>query len=368
MVISAKNLVAKARNKDKMIERLTLKLRASEEMRLQLKLEKSDLRKELLELQTHLQKQATANAEQDGTTMDNPHSPSEVGELTDSINNANNAEINNTISFCANCKLSLDIPDEANQVVATTELKYRDVLDENDTLRAGMMEILEKLREYDAASDHITIDTEMLYRLLEALRTSSVPGTPKRLENELKGLKAREEALQALIREQTQSHDQRAIDTDELCSVESIREGGEHNGFDDLSIHLPKPLDSSTRPTTPNKVLKQNELVMETNDQLILEIGSNNLKQTLEELEIYRKGFEDLQAQLKASETELAKQCATLSAQLITTQLALKKESNSYAFMREEYDNTLSRCKENELRHINEVSSLQNAWTKQSIG
>lgn len=44
MVISAKNLVAKERNKEKIIERLTLKLRASEEMRLQLKLDKNDLR------------------------------------------------------------------------------------------------------------------------------------------------------------------------------------------------------------------------------------------------------------------------------------------------------------------------------------
>lgn len=44
MIISAKNLAAKGRNKDKIIERLKLKLRASEELRLQLKLEKAELR------------------------------------------------------------------------------------------------------------------------------------------------------------------------------------------------------------------------------------------------------------------------------------------------------------------------------------
>lgn len=43
-IISTKNLAAKERNKSKIIDRLNLKLRASEEMRLQLKLEKSDLR------------------------------------------------------------------------------------------------------------------------------------------------------------------------------------------------------------------------------------------------------------------------------------------------------------------------------------
>ena len=44
VVITAKNLQAKERSKEKMIQKLTLKLRASEEMRLKLKLEKSDLR------------------------------------------------------------------------------------------------------------------------------------------------------------------------------------------------------------------------------------------------------------------------------------------------------------------------------------
>lgn len=46
VVITAKNLQAKERSKEKMIEKLTLKLRASEEMRLQLKMEKSDLKYE----------------------------------------------------------------------------------------------------------------------------------------------------------------------------------------------------------------------------------------------------------------------------------------------------------------------------------
>lgn len=44
VVITTKNLSAKERSKEKMIEKLTLKLRASEEMRLQLKMEKCDLR------------------------------------------------------------------------------------------------------------------------------------------------------------------------------------------------------------------------------------------------------------------------------------------------------------------------------------
>lgn len=44
MIVATANLKAKEKNKDKIISRLNLKLRASEEMRLQLKMEKLDLR------------------------------------------------------------------------------------------------------------------------------------------------------------------------------------------------------------------------------------------------------------------------------------------------------------------------------------
>ncbi|XP_054734178.1 centrosomal protein cep290 [Anastrepha obliqua] len=360
MVISAKNLIAKERNKDKMIERLTLKLRASEEMRLQLKLDKNDLRKELLDIQKQLQTTSPPAVEEDKATMDSLHIPSEVGEVTESVN-ASNVVHNAAINFCANCKQSLDMPDECNQAIDTTQLKYQDVLDENDTLRAGMLEILEKLREYDGASDHITIDTEMLYRLLEALRTSSVPSTPKRLQSELQALKAREEALRALIKQQPHTHDREGNETDELSSVESMREGSElRNGADeDLSLHLPNPLDSSTRPTTPNKNIKQKELPVISSDKSIFEVEARDLELQVAELKIYRQGFEDLQEQMKASDVELTQRCADLTAQLVSVQLELNKEKCSYAFMRDDYDNTLNEAKQNYLRHIEQVTTLQ---------
>ncbi|XP_049315181.1 centrosomal protein cep290 [Bactrocera dorsalis] len=360
MIISAKNLVAKERNKEKMIERLTLKLRASEEMRLQLKLDKSDLRKELLELQKQLQKPTQATVEDDRATLDSLHIPSEVGEVTDSVN-ANNGENNEQVKFCTNCKLTLDIPDESNQVIATSQLKYQDVLDENDTLRAGMMEILEKLREYDASSDHITIDTEMLYRLLEALRTSSVPNTPKRLQNELLALKAREEALRTLIQEQPQTQSPAAEESDELSSVESMREGSElRNGYEeDLTLNLPNLMDSSTRPTTPNKNIIQKKLPIIDGESTVCVTETRDLEVQISELKIYRRRFEEMQQQMKASDNELTQRLAELNKQLISAQLDLNNEKSSYAFMREEYDNTLSEAKQSELRNIEQVVTLQ---------
>ncbi|XP_017472224.1 PREDICTED: centrosomal protein of 290 kDa [Rhagoletis zephyria] len=365
MVISAKNLVAKERNKDKMIERLTLKLRASEEMRLQLKLEKSDLRKELLERQKLSQNPVAApTVEEERATMDSLRIPSEIGEVTES-GNASHAERNAVLNFCANCKLSLEIPDEANQAVAANQLKYQDVLDENDTLRAGMLEILEKLREYNASSDHITIDTEMLYRLLEALRTSSIPSTPKRLQSELHSLKAREEALRALIKQQPhpaqdQEYEQ---ETDELSSVESMRDGTKlRNGFDDeLSLHIPKAMDSSTRPTTPNKNIKQQELpvILPNDGKSTFDVEKRELQLQVAELNIYRQGFEDLQQQLKVSDAELTQSYVDLNAKLVNAQLELNKEKSSYAFMRVEFDNTLNEVKQSELRHIEQMTALQ---------
>lgn len=212
-----------------------------------------------------------------------------------------------------------------------------------------------------ASSDHITIDTEMLYRLLEALRSSSVPNTPKRLQNELQALKAREEALRILINEQPQTQNPAAEETDELSSVESIREGSElrHGYEEDLTLNLPNPMDSSTRPTTPNKNIIQKKLPIIDGESPVYDSKIHNLEAQISELNIYRQGFEDLQEQMKASDIELKQHLAKLSRQLISEQLELNKEKCSYAFMREEYDNTLSEAKQNELRNIEQVVTLQ---------
>lgn len=123
VVVLAKNVRSKQRNKDKQIERLTLKLRTSEELRLQLKLDKSELRRKLMELQQgHSQ-----------TLDESFQQPSELGEVPTSLPIENSPRRGQ------------------GDGAASSEMqnRFEEVLAENETLRSGMYEILEKLREYD---------------------------------------------------------------------------------------------------------------------------------------------------------------------------------------------------------------------------
>lgn len=69
----------------------------------------------------------------------------EVGEVEDS---SNSRETSLLVTVCSQCQgnLRVELQDSNDQEL---QHKYQEILQENDILRQGMLEILEKLREYD---------------------------------------------------------------------------------------------------------------------------------------------------------------------------------------------------------------------------
>lgn len=72
-------------------------------------------------------------------------STKEVGEVEDS---SNSRETSILVTVCGQCQgnLRVELQDYNDQQL---QHKYQEILQENDILRQGMLEILEKLREYD---------------------------------------------------------------------------------------------------------------------------------------------------------------------------------------------------------------------------
>ncbi|EDW39441.1 GL16844 [Drosophila persimilis] len=330
VVVLAKNTRAKQRNKDKQIERLMLKLRTSEELRLQLKLEKSELRRKLLEL----------NRGEPLVLDDVLRQVSEVGELPSST------------------PLEKSPRRGQGDGAASTEMqsRYDEVLAENETLRMGMYEILEKLREYDATSEHITIDSELLRRLIEALPSGI--STPQRLQGQLLELKAREEALRQLLLQQNGSDSE----TGELSSVQSlcdVPEMPEEEHQEEHQEEHPKEQDealpainTATRPSTPT------ETTIGLQRPIITNMEEAPKSEQLLELSLLRKHYEELRLHMSADGNQLLNHNQQLHEQVLSLELQLEKNSSSYGYMRQEYDQLLTESRRQELRFIEDKSVL----------
>lgn len=175
--VSTKSYAARQRKFEKINEKLTLKLRASEEMRLQLKLEKNDLRRRINELTT------TVNSN-DGSTEPVKMSENELdcseaaapmtgksfeddagGDIRFCENclkqynvdrPCNVCESRKSSNICGGCAIQLNLPESARNTgnrfkmeLDELESRYEIVVEENENLRIGMHEILKKLRDYD---------------------------------------------------------------------------------------------------------------------------------------------------------------------------------------------------------------------------
>ncbi|KAH8386178.1 hypothetical protein KR200_008424 [Drosophila serrata] len=320
VVVLSKNVRSKQRNKDKQIERLTLKLRTSEELRLQLKLDKSELRRKLLELQNE-QPQAM-----DESLL---QQPSEMGEVPASVPLENSPRRGQ------------------GDGAASSEMqnRYEEVLAENETLRSGMYEILEKLREYDATSEHITIDSELLRRLIEALPSGAA--TPQRLQGQLLELKAREEALRQLLQQQNYSDSE----TGELSSVQSLCDVPEMPEEPAEPEEDPQ-INTATRPSSPTEATEglQRPIIPDADTEPRSELQA--------ELAILRKHYDELRLHMSADGNELISRNQQLHDQLVSLELQMVKQSSSYGYMRKDYDLLLTDTRKQELHFIEDKASL----------
>ncbi|KAM7357493.1 centrosomal protein 290kDa isoform 2-T2 [Cochliomyia hominivorax] len=370
VVIADKHLKAKERSKEKMIEKLTLKLRASEEMRLQLKMEKSDLRKQLLELKrsstSFLQSsecetpKTPLKTNKKSPKMKSPQyirSPTvkEVGEIEDC---SNSRETSLLVTVCSQCQDNLRVELQGSNDHGFQN-KYKEVLQENDILRNGMLEILEKLREYDGCSDNITIDNDMLSRLIEALKYSnSSMATYKTVGDKYALIQEQEMVLEEILLKQTTNPMDGKNLSEDINSIENLRENGEIRFIEESVEQIPDFLETSTRPTTPNKsinipyILEEEQESELESDPEIPVFEKRKLKTEIEELKIFKKYYEELKSHMNANEIEIMQNCAQLTEKIVSQEQELITLQKSYQYMKADFDDNLSALKQLEIKNI----------------
>lgn len=175
-------------------------------------------------------------------------------------------------------------------------------------------------------------------------------------------LQKREKALEELLaKQQEQQHHQprpqRDEDTEDLNSIESMREDGEIREIQEPAIELPEYLDTSTRPTTPNKNINIPEIAQEI-EEVSLPV-KRKMQVDLEEYKIYRKYYEELRLHMNANEMETMQTCAKLTEQIVSLETDLLKIQKSYEYMKEDFDKNLSDMKHMEMEHIKKETDFK---------
>lgn len=178
-LIETKAFLAKQKRFTKINDSLMLKLRASEELRLQLKLDKNDLKRKIYELEEQIDNglkipnsstksnspstsENTKNKCIENKSMHKLRERTEIKNcdncnmaynIYESIKYCHNCIMKQTSNLCENCTNNAKVTSTENieliKKIAKLEIDYQSVLDENENLRAGLNEILEKLRDYE---------------------------------------------------------------------------------------------------------------------------------------------------------------------------------------------------------------------------
>jgi centrosomal protein CEP290 len=181
-IVETKAFLVKQKRYAKINDRLMLKLRASEELRLQSKIDKHELKRRISELERRLSGHGGGkggSCEEEEDELNQSRTPSECSEahkfkttakreshrvemkqcgncsatfnVYDNLNYCRNCIA--TRNLCENCMTNLKMTSTENieliKKVAKLEVDHQSITDENENLRAGLNEILEKLREYE---------------------------------------------------------------------------------------------------------------------------------------------------------------------------------------------------------------------------
>jgi centrosomal protein CEP290 len=166
-VLDTKAFLAKQKKFSKVNDRLMLKLRASEEYRLQLKIDKNDLKRRIDQLESQLGDRSStlsgsAASVEEPKFSRKASSPVEIKNcqscfdtynVFDSVKFCKNCIMKQNSNLCDNCvskfKVSSDENIELIKKITKLEIDHQSVTEENENLRVGLNEILEKLRDYE---------------------------------------------------------------------------------------------------------------------------------------------------------------------------------------------------------------------------
>lgn len=165
-VIDTKAFLAKQKKFAKINDRLMLKLRASEELRLQLKIDKNDLKRRIAQLESQVGERSTVTGSNLSIEESKPArkipSPVDIKQCQNCFDTYN---VFDSVKFCKSCimkqnsnlcdscvskfKVSTDENIELIKKITKLEIDFQSVTEENENLRTGLNEILEKLRDYE---------------------------------------------------------------------------------------------------------------------------------------------------------------------------------------------------------------------------
>lgn len=162
-IIETKAFLAKQKKFAKINDRLMLKLRASEEMRLQLKIDKNDLKRRIDQLvgeQTPASSSSQSLLEtkllrKQSTPVENKQCEScfDTYNMFDSVKFCKSCIMKQNSNLCNNCVNKFKVSSSENieliKKIAKLEIDHQSITEENENLRIGLNEILEKLRDYE---------------------------------------------------------------------------------------------------------------------------------------------------------------------------------------------------------------------------
>ncbi|XP_035787011.1 centrosomal protein cep290-like [Anopheles albimanus] len=322
-VVATSSILAQQKKIAKVNDRLAMKLRASEEMRLQLKLEKNELKRKLASL-----RQSSSNADEEGETT-----IIDVGEamvkfcekcmkqynVQDSLRHCKACRFRKSFNYCDTCvgqlKMNFEgspenklVPAEASEEsakyhrIVELEKQYATVVEENENLRIGMHEILQKLREYDAMSERLTIDTSLLERILNALNERPVSAwyhSTVRLQNELR---ERDMLLKERLGPTGASDSGRKSKS--VQSTESVNDSGNVCNEDDNSEPIDPLVDQDHGDFSEQVLLKAVEIDRLTEALEELRNENERLLAQQDELKVTETLYNELLSITKASDSE----------------------------------------------------------------
>ncbi|XP_063698238.1 centrosomal protein Cep290 [Culicoides brevitarsis] len=285
-VISTKNFVAKQKRYEKLNEKLNLKLRGYEEMVLQLKLERNELRRKLHGDHGDTKKRDSKKKRQENVIDDD--------EVDISTEDDNSSMLVQSQNLCEKClkkikKSKNDQKSPENENYQKLQMLHERVVEENENLRLGMHEILQQLRECDAKTSNVTVDSSTLERLLHALDARSISGwyhPAMRMQNELLATKEREMQLLERVRMNEDLLMKGVVnmgDTQKIIQIDMNQE----------VTRLREALEEKTQD------LEKYKRIVESDDQ-----NQTDLLAETDRLRIVEKQYDDLVAILEKSENE----------------------------------------------------------------
>uniref|UniRef100_A0A182Q143 Uncharacterized protein n=1 Tax=Anopheles farauti TaxID=69004 RepID=A0A182Q143_9DIPT len=231
-------------------------------------------------------------------------------------------------------------------------------MEENENLREGMHEILEKLREYDAMSDQLTIDKATLEKLLKALSTRTLAGWHSgiRMQGDLLAAQGRD----LLLKERLNIADPDASGrkSKSIQSTESVNDSGNVCNEDDNSESIDR-LEPEQMDFSEQVLLKAVEIDRLTEKLEELRMENERLLALQDELQVTQKLYNELLHITNASDNEKDRLLVTTVDRLKDIESGVCTLQRKVDFLKADNDNLHNSLRQIKSEHLNLLHDLR---------